>query len=439
MRTCIISLGVVNSYSVICDDNLVIHKIITDFSEIINLLYKQRIDKLKIFCQGTPVKVKTTDSVKISNLNLSGNDVPVVVRDRDLMFLTEVATLLMIEDVNVYSYTDYIMYKFKDDGELIVVTPYLTDYAVFYLKDNQIKDFSKVSLVNLPRKIGKFKDLYNCPVVNIYNKIDLIGIGSILRNYKSIPDDQIWSLDYLPFLMNTEGQPLVEDSHDLDFIDEEQDENREPEVKSEEVEPEEVEPEEDDEDELGEGFLDDEELEKMLNNTKKDLKESNKSNAKFNFNDLGGPPEDEEGSKVSDVIVTCLIAVFLLLGIVGISISVIYSGKITKLTESLTLEESKESSSADLKEYLNGDMTKSPFTKTYLCYTQLNSLKISNCGYENGNLTITLLAKDDAEVSSNEQKVQEFYLIKDKGYLGKYQDAGVDYEKTKYILTLREQ
>lgn len=436
MRTCIISLGVVNSYSVICDDNLVIHKTITDFSEIINLLYKQRIDKLKIFCQGTPVKIKTTDSVKISNLNLSGTDVPVVVRDRDLMFLTEVATLLMIEDVNVYSYTDYIMYKFKDDGELIVVTPYLTDYAVFYLKDNQIKDFSKVSLVNLPRKIGKFKDLYNCPVVNIYNKIDLIGIGSILRNYKSIPDDQIWSLDYLPFLMNTEGQPLMEDSHDLDFVEEERSEDKEPEVQEHEVEPIE---EDDDSDDLDEGFLDDEELEKMLNNTKKDLNNSNKSNSKFSFNDLGGPPEDEEGSKISDVIVTCLIAVFLLLGIVGISVSVIYSGKITKLTESLTLEESKESSSADLKDYLNGDMTKSPFTKTYLCYTQLNSLKISNCGYENGNLTVTLLAKDDAEVSSNEQKVQEFYLIKDKGYLGKYQDAGVDYEKTKYILTLREQ
>lgn len=433
MRTCVINLGIQNSYSVIVDDSLVIHKIITNFSEIINLLYKQNIDRLSIFCQGTPVRTKTTDSFKLSSLNLSGEDIPIVIRDRDQLFLTEVANLLFIDDVRIYSYTDYIEYKFRDSGDVIVVSPYLNDFAVFYLKDNKIANFSKVSLVNLPRKIGKFKDLYKCPVANIYNKTDLIGIGSVLANYKEVPDDKLWTLDYLPFVMNTEGQTLKENSHDLDFINE-------ADVKKEEKIDSPIEQEQVDDD--INSSLDDDELEEMLENTKSNLNEYNKENSRFKFSDVMKSNKNEDDdldgkTTLSDTLITCAIAVFLLLGIFGIITSIVYSDKITKLTESITLEQSKQSSTSDMKAYLDGDLTKSPFMQTYLCKSQLSDLKLSNISYDNGNLSATVLYTNESELNSSEDKIKQFYDIKDKGYLGKYQDAGIDYEKTKYILTSR--
>lgn len=217
MSTCVVSLGSYISFSLLDENNLIAHKSLKDLSSLTSYLYGQDIDKLLILVQGLPISELTEDSYLISELIINRQDIPIVIKDSDQIFFADVATILKIKDVEVYSYIDYIAEKFSRYDSCIAVDTYIDDYGIFYLENGVVKDFAKVSRLNLRDKLSKFKSMYDCPVFNA-QKFRTQSKAS-LDNFELLKDSQMLAIDFLNFCLTREGKHLVSSKKPkMDFL-----------------------------------------------------------------------------------------------------------------------------------------------------------------------------------------------------------------------------
>ena len=416
MKTCVVKLSGELVYSLVADEQLIIHKRISSLTKLPDLLYKQGVDRLVFICQAMPITVKTEDSVKVTSLRLQNSDIPFVIKDTDQMFFSELATSLNIKEVEIVSYTKYIENKFKSDGELIVVDTYLDGYAVMYLSEGRILDFTKSSSINLPRKIGKFKDLYKAPVVNVYNRLESVGIRASIRNYKRIPKDQLFSLDYLPFCLECTGNSLVKDFSS------------------------------------GEDFLRDVEEEIKDNNTnvkdsEKDLQiedlipsQTNKKSSGIfrNFFKVSvdlNPDRVTHLDRIIDVFLTAGSIAFIVTCVLGVLFTVFYRDEIKELTTYKNTYLDKSDSIKKLEEYLSGNKEESPANSLQKVYNSVGNQNIANCRYQNGEFSVTTITKSDSDRKDVESKIPRGFEIAGKNSLGTIKQGDILLDKTRYVLS----
>ncbi|MGL4949764.1 MAG: hypothetical protein ACRC5M_05235, partial [Anaeroplasmataceae bacterium] len=339
MRVCVVKLASELSYSILINDRLVIHRKLKSLVELHELLFRQKLDSIHFLVQGLPVSIKTNDSFKLSSLNLHGNDVPIVIRDKDQIFFSELGTLVAANEVLVHSYTDYIEHKFRDDGAIIVVDKYLSDYCVIYLDDGVIKDFSKVSSVNLPRKIGKFKELYSCPVLSIYTKTDVLGIASSMTNYKSVNREFLFTLDHIHYCLTATGRTVLSSSVSFNKLVSDAKDAVSDKLEKESSDIIESNFEGLDDSEFGFDTEDDSdemdskvsELVEQFTPDKKGKARSRKSSRKAEL-DI---EKRESSDNIADTFVSVAIAILFCIAVIGIVSSVVYKGKVDLLSKQI--------------------------------------------------------------------------------------------------------
>lgn len=419
MKTCIVKLSGELVYSLVADGQLIINKKIDTLTKLPDLLYKQGVDRLVFLCQAMPITTKTEDSVKVTSLRLQNSDVPFVIKDTDQMFFSELATTLNIKEVEIVSYTKYIENKFKSDGDLIVVDSYLDGYAVMYLSEGNILDFTKSSSINLPRKIGKFKDLYKAPVVNVNNRIESVGIRASIRNYKRIPKDQLFSIDYLPFCLECTGNSLVKDfSVGVDFPTEKEEvANGNNSVKTKEV------------DYSEDLAIDDFNLEPGTKKNRGIFRNFFKVSVDLN------PDKITTLDRVVDVLLTAGAVAFVLTCVLGVLFTVFYRDGIRELTTHKTAYSNTVDALKEMENYLGGNVDESPANKTRMIYSSVGSQNIANCRYQNGELMVTTLTESDSDKKEVEGRLLERFEIKGKNSLGSSKQGDILLDKTRYVLS----
>lgn len=439
MRVCIILFSKDITCSLLTNERLVLRKSFDNVESIPNFLNKCGLDKLVLVYQGTPVPSKTNDSFKVGDVYLHGSNTSLVVRDKDVSYFLEMASILKIKDVYVHSYLDYIKDKYKKDNSIIVVDSYIKDYCVLYIEYGEIKDFIKCSRTNLSKSISRFKTEYKCPVVALSDRIDIIGLKSTILNISLLPKQyqdskHMCTFEYISYFYDHEGENLLNNTDNSKLLRdwkvgsnnaEEYVEEKSEELISATIEK----PESDD-------FFDDydEPIAKKRNKIKKNKEKTlDLSSMYSDKND-----ESSENSKFLSTCINLALVTFVCFLIIGVALSIVYRGKVdlvSKQVDSIKLQEVAVKSTS---EYLNGDLTKSPMKKVLGVYQVTSSIRVNNYLYENGETSIIALSKNGDSMKENEKMLRSIYNLNGKSFMGKFKDKDKTYDKTKYLIGARK-
>lgn len=413
MLTCVIGLGYEITYSLIYNDKLIISSKVDDLNALSDLLNNQKIDKLKLLFQGVPVSQRTDDSFIISEINVSGNFIPVVVKDSDQMFFAELASLLSIKELEVYSYMDYIESKFAELSDCIIVSRYTEDYALFHLHNGKLDNFTKSSRLNLSKKIARFKNIYKCPVYNNESFVDTT-LNDCLSNLSTLDDEEQSAIDYLGFCLTTEGKSLLkEDVNVADIFA----------TTSEEVT---NEPEGEDEDDVyntttamyaggyeksdldyyyddGDDLTYDEDEESL--NGSLPTKKNKKEKGTFRFS-----TDDKESDKGKiKIICNALMAAFIVLSVAGLAITIIFSDTIK---EARAQADSLKSTIKDIDNVVNKPEEKKPVSAlnyVYSCVKENSS--IVTCSVEPNTILVNVESTDENSSKTVESEFCQKYTV----------------------------
>lgn len=440
MRVCIILFGKDITCSLLTNERLVLRKSFCNVESIPNFLNKCGIDKLVLVYQGTPVPSKTNDSFKVGDVYLHGSNTSLVVRDKDVSYFLEMASILKIKDVYVHSYLDYIKDKYRKDNNIIVVDNYIKDYCVMYIEYGEIKDFIKCSRSNLSKSISRFKTEYKCPVMALSDRIDIIGLKSTILNISLLPKQyqdskHMCTFEYIAYFYDHEGENLLNNNDNSKLLrdwkvgsnnaDEYVEENTEVLVSA-TVE------EEPDTNDLFDDYSDttDKKPSKYKKNKEKNLDLSSMYSDK---ND-----ESSENNKFINTCINLGIVTLVCFLIIGVALSIVYRGKVDLVSKQVDTIKLQEVAVKSTSEYLNGDLTKSPMKKVLGVYQVTSSIKVNNYLYENGETSIIALSKNDDSMKENEKMLRSIYNLNGKSFMGKFKDKDKTYDKTKYLIGVRK-
>lgn len=403
MSACVVSLGSYISFSIIDDNNLITHKSIKDLSSLTSYLYDQDIDRLLILVQGLPISELTDDSYLISELIINRQDIPIVIKDSDQIFFTDIATILKIKDVEVYSYTDYIAEKFSRHNSCIVVDTYIDDYGIFYIEKGVIKDFSKVSRLNLRDKLSKFKSMYDCPVFNS-QKFGLSS-KSILNNFELLKDSQMLAIDFLNFCITREGKHLVSSKNSrMDFLN-----KSDAEVKNEPDDLAELSADSEPVTEtssLSTNFDEDEELVKELVEEFGSLPSEEGKKYKQRYNEVvRSKKETEVNTKLEKIVSVCMI-IFVGVILTGLVITFMFKGTDKNLIETIKTKEKTLSNIQDSKK--NSDKITSQILDVL---SSSKGVDVERCTCTANSISLTISSADKNSVSNCTSLLSEKYEI----------------------------
>lgn len=433
MLTCVLSLGNSMMYNLVYDDKLIISSEIKDLNSLPDILNNQKIDKLKILFQGVPVSERTEDSFIISEINIGGNFIPVVVKDNDQVFFADLASLLSIKELEVYSYMDYIENKFAELGDCIIISRYTEDYAIFHLHNGKLDNFAKSSRINLSKKIARFKNMYKCPVYNNQAFVDT-ALNDCISNLDSLDDEKQSFIDYLGFCLSNKGKSILNNNVDVSSMfdtEEVEDEPKEEEVPNTTTAMymggyESSLDSSYEDDEYEDDYSDDELLDdKGSLPTKK-----KKGTFKFSTDD------QESDKKRIRFICNVLSAAFIVLSITGLCITLIFSDTIKQAREEAdSLKETIKS----IDDVVDKPEDKKPISAmNYVFDCVKGNSSIVTCSADSSNILVSVESSDENDSKKVESKFSEKYDV-ESSQSDTYTDSNGDVlYSTKFNLSLGE-
>lgn len=428
MAKCVIKLGDVMTYSILEGDQLIFHKVFSKTSELPDALNKLDIEEMLVFIQGTPTDKVPDDSWKISNFMSNNVWMTMVVPSSNIVHFSNLASVLGIKNVRIYSYTDFIEDKYKDEHNLILVDSFNKGYCVMAIRDGKIIDFKRRPSTQLRRVIGDFKTLYGAPVERVSRKVDSIVMRSSLANYSKIPKSQLFALGHIPFCLNNPGKSLL-NNNDMtpvdDIFDRVQDTNGEESDKAPSM------PVDDMVDDL---FSADVDYARRPSGNRTKKKRGFTRKAKSNVRLF----EDEKTNKVINIVCSCVAVVVIGVCIVGVGASILYKGKLETTQKKVDIAQQRVKSADDMTAYLKGDVSKSPMFTLASINSKKEDINVSSMNYEYGKTSVTVLSSNDEERDKAKESLEQSLTIKEYASMGNFKQDNTTYMKTKFIVEIQD-
>ena len=425
MAKCIIKLGDVMTYSILESDQLIFHKVFSKTSELPDALNKLDIEEMLVFIQGTPTDKVPDDSWKISNFMSNNVWMTMVVPTSNIVHFSNLASVLGIKTVRIYSYTDFIEDKYKDEHNLILVDSFNKGYCVMAIRDGKIIDFKRRPSTQLKRVIGDFKTLYNAPVERVSRKVDSIVMRSCIANYSKIPKSQLFALEHIPFCLNHPGKSLLNNNDVEDIFDKVQDHNGEEPDKAPSIPIDDM---------VDDFFSADVEYARRPSGGESRKRKGFRKQAKNNVRLF----EDEKTNKIINIVCSCVAVVIVGVCIVGIGASIIYKGKLETTQKKVNIAQQRVKSADDMTAYLKGDVSKSPMFALATINSNKGDIPVSSLNYEYGKTSVTVLSTSDEEREKAKQSLEQSVSIKEYASMGEFKRDNTTYMKTKFIVEIQD-
>lgn len=407
MSKYILRLGENITLSIIENNQLVYHTKLSNLSELPRYVNEIEISEINVLAQGTPTSHIKDNSYRLSSFKKEGDITHFIMPERDLVYLTEICNSNKIEKLYVHSYLDYIRYRFRREDKVIVIDNYLDKYISIYLENGEIKDLFRSTADDLIDTIKSMNNKYQANAVSAKDNVDSLSLLSLLNNFNRIPKEVLHSIDHLSYLNETKIKSIINNS-DIETLAEMWTSD------------------EDDSDDNYITSLPDAIRKQKIVESKYKKNYSTISNKRPSRN-IEIKDEDVK-INATDIAVNIGIMLFIVLAAVGLYLNFLFSEKVELLKADIKLGELRADSN------LKNNSSKALEEMNYV-YSNLNSVKISSCSYEDGEMSVTVLTDNSKDKETTVAEISKIYPTSEYSFMGSLNVEGVDYEKTKFILS----
>lgn len=399
---CIIQLGYDKTYSLLADDKLIYHTPFRGVNELCDSLYRLDIDSIKIFAQGTPVPQVPEQAYCISNLIIRDTCLSLVLVQKDIMTLISLASFLGVKDVKVYSYSDFILNKFKNEKRVILVDNYQQGYIVIVVRDGKILEYRTCSKNNCSRIISVMKTQYDFPVKPVKGIVDIINISMHIKNYRRISKSQLADLEHIPFCFTFKGKEITRPAEPLDkeawVSDVESTKEIPKSLIDDEMNGDNEIAETYEDDDMWDGFprgarvKQDRRAFNIRNLPKTATQEEKLDNKEIDFS-FGQKTND----RLMDIIVTITLLVVVSLTVLGLVVTFSYKSKSNKLLKEINICQERLKVTSSISQNLSND--KDQMEPVSNIYSLLTGSSINSMEYKNGGYFVTVGYKNSEELN----------------------------------------
>lgn len=143
-----------------------------------------------------------------------------VVSEDDIQDVLDLSKAYNISSVRVYNYLDIVGDKFKSYDSIIVLMEWLNEtIGLGYYEYGVLKSFKSCAESKLGLYISRFKDQYNCQVVEDNAIYDFIEMCNEIPNLAEIPNERRTEVMHIPYVVTHEGIELVSDKEAINLND----------------------------------------------------------------------------------------------------------------------------------------------------------------------------------------------------------------------------
>lgn len=225
MRRCICfchSLDV-STISLMVDEKLVYTH--TGNTTLDRYLNGTKIDELCVVVKPSVAKTIPEDGFRLGDFSQDGFGRVCVISENDVNNLIEISKVFEVPNVKVYNYLEIISLKFTNYDKVIVLTEWVdSTVALVYLEFGVIKAFKVSAESKLSYNISVFKKKYDCYIVEDSKVSDFVGLRTRVSNSSSIKESDRNSINYLRYMFDLKGIPILGGNKAFNLMDEEEEE-----------------------------------------------------------------------------------------------------------------------------------------------------------------------------------------------------------------------